>query len=157
MDYLTWKYRTVPFFLEEQDEIDRTTLPKPSIKSFQQTGLYTPDLREQLIKYINSCLPIVATSIKRYNPYLDKYSFEMGYYTDGEVIFNNFLMSYIQQEDFVLPQLWFDLIRKRDFEPVSLQLDFDLITSNSIDIYKTIRQTFAEAPEIGKAIRYRQQ
>lgn len=152
MDYLNWKYRTVPFFLEEQDETDRTGLPKPSIKSFQQIGLYSPHIRKQLTDYIESCKLIIATSIRRYNPYLDQYSFEMGYYTDGEVIFNNFLMSYIRQEDFVLPQSWFNLIRRRDFEPVSFHLDFNLITRNTVDIYKTIRQTFAEAPEIGKVI-----
>lgn len=149
MLYETWNYRCVPFFIEEEMEREMTDYSLPSIKEFQQPGIYDQSTRAQLISYVNNCLPLVATSIRRNRPYHGDFTFNFTYFTDGEIIFNNFLMDYIQQDDFAIPALWFELIRQKDFKVDTFTIDFD-----AKDIFNTYKQTFAEVPSIKKALRF---
>lgn len=149
MSYLTWNYRCVPFFIEERMENDLAQYPVPSIKEFQQENVYPPALRAQLIDYVANCYPLVATSIRRIRPYQGTFTFDFAYYTDGEIIFNNFLSDYIQQDDFAIPPLWLELIRQKDFRVEQFKIDYEVV-----DIFQTIKETFAEAPTIKKALRF---
>jgi hypothetical protein len=152
MLYQTWNLRCIPFFKEEITEEDQDTTIYPSIKEFQQADVYTPEVRALLVNYINNCKGIVATTYKRYNPYQEKFQMGLDYSTDGEIIFNDFLRDYIQYDDFAIPALWLDLIKKKDFRVESFTLDFDRITTGNIDVFKTIQETFEEIPTIKKVM-----
>jgi hypothetical protein len=153
MLYQTWNLRCIPFFKEEITEDDQDTSIYPSIKEFQQADIYTPELRTLLVNYVNNCKDIVATTLKRYNSYQQQFHMGLAYYTDGEIIFNNFLMDYIQNDDFAIPVLWMELIKKKDFKVDPFTLDFDLITSGKIDIFKTVNETFDQLPTVQKAMK----
>jgi hypothetical protein len=150
--YKFWNYRCVPFFKEEL--IDNKSGDFPSIEEFKEKDVYTREVRSFLITYLEKCVPIVATSFKRYNPYTEEYSSILSYYTDGEIIFNNFLVEYIKHEDFAIPVAWFDLIHKRNFTIPKFQINEDLIIENDIDIFLTAQETFQDFPTIQKLIIY---
>jgi len=153
MLYQTWNLRCIPFFKEEITEDDLGKTIYPSIKEFQQTDIYTPELRTLLISYVSNCKDIVATTLKRYNPYQQQFHMGLAYYTDGEIIFNNFLMDYILRNDFAIPAAWLELIKKKDFKVDPFTLDLDLITSGKIDILQTVNEIFDQLPTIQKVMK----
>lgn len=150
MNFTEWNTRTVPFFIEEMVEMQ--TVAYPSIRQFQQPGIYTPALRAQLVDYIHGCTGIVATSLDRINPYTGKRIMELAYYTDGEVIFNNLLRDYIQRNDFALPASWLALIKQKDFRTGPLAFDAKMREDSEVNIFQTVTQTFQEYPAVKKAM-----
>lgn len=149
MSYLTWNYRCVPFFIGEKMENDVAHYPLPSIKDFQQENVYPAALRAQLTDYVHQCRPFVATSIQRYRPYHGDYTYDFAYYTDGEITFNNFLLDYIQQDNFAIPPLWLELIRQKNFKVDQFELDYE-----AMFLVYTEKETFAEMPTIKKAMKF---
>ena len=152
MTFLEWNVRTVPLFAEEMPEAANADHRYPSIKSFQQPGIYSSSLRNRLAAYIHGCPGIIATSLKRFHPYLGAYRMELAYYTDGEVIFNNFLHDYIRCCDFAIPALWLKLIEAKGFTTGGLKIDADICISGEVDVFQTISQTFQEMPAVRKAV-----
>ncbi len=152
--YLTWDFRTIPFFREEFIEENSVDPNSISIKGFQQPNVYTSKLRAKLITYINACPGFVATTLKRYNCYQRQFHLGLCYYTDGEIIFNNFLSDYIQQEDFAIPQLWFEIIEKKNFKLDQFKVNSDLISSGRVEVFNTIKESFQEVPTMKKALLY---
>jgi len=130
-------------------ENDLAHYPLPSIKDFQQENVYPAALRAQLIDYVHHCHPLVVTSIRRYRPYHGSYTFDFVYYTDGEIIFNNFLLDYIQQDNFAIPPLWLELIQQKNFRVDQFKLDYE-----SVRLSETTEATFSETPAIKKAMRF---
>jgi hypothetical protein len=153
MLYQTWSLRVVPIFEEEMPAQDLQEYNYPSIEGFRQADIYTPQLRARLGTYIQNCQPFVATTLKRYNLYQQQFHMGLAYYTDGEIIFNNFLHDYITRDDFAIPVLWLELIKKKDFKVAPFTLDFDLITGGKIDIFKTVNETFDQLPTVKKAMK----
>jgi hypothetical protein len=150
MSYLTWNYRSIPFFAEEKMAHDLVDYPFPAINTFQQEQVYPAALRAQLTDYVYNCYPLVATSIRRQRPYQGDFTFEFCYYTDGEIIFNNFLRDYIKQDDFAIPVLWLELIRKKNFQVDQFTIDYQ-----APGIFDTAKETFAVTPSIRKALTFK--
>lgn len=144
--------RTVPMFKEEFTPQNPSDAHYISIREFQQENLYTAETRNKLITYVHSCPHFVATSFKRFHPYQEQFHWELSYYTDGEVIFNNFLLDYISRNDFALPRLWFELIKERQFKLNPFQIDMVLASNGEIDIFKTAKESFQEIPTVKKII-----
>lgn len=154
MSFKNWNYRFVPLFKEEFPEKDSPDCP--SIKDFQEKNIYDDGTRTMLKNYLSQAVPLIATSFRRFNPYDHSYKNSLSYFTDGEVIFNNFLLDYIGQDDFALPVIWFNLIREKKFIPDRLSFDSAAAINEKVDIFKTTEQTFSEIPDIKKVLSKRQ-
>lgn len=147
MLYQTWNFRYLPFFKEEMVE-QNSEIVYPSIEEFKQEKIYSSEIRHALKKYISQCPNIVATSSLRYNPYLEITSHELAYYTDGEIIFNNFLFDYIIHEDFAIPSKWLEIIKGKNFIMDPILIDYDKLSDPAIDIFMMTEQTFEMEPLI---------
>lgn len=145
MHYTNWNSRLLPFFREELIKKEDPSL-YPSIASFRQKDIYTPEQRRTLQQYCAQCPNIVATSYERCNAYSGTKTSELAYYTDGEVIFNNFLFDYLEQEDFALPERWLAGIKNRDYILQTTAIDIDRMLHSGIDIFQMSAQTFDDIP-----------
>lgn len=61
MNYISWNYRGISFFKEEIIHFDgKNDNEFPSIKDFQQNGIYTSEIRNKLCNYLENCPEIVS-------------------------------------------------------------------------------------------------
>lgn len=151
--YKTWNLRCVPIFREELIETDLNRADFPSITGFQQNKVYKPELRKRIADYIHACPCIVATTNKRQNPYKASFDLELAYFTDGEVIFNNFLHHYILQDNFAIPVLWLKLIAHKNYQVDPIKFDYQSLSDPNTDVFKTKTETFGQEASIKKAIK----
>ncbi|MCT2563417.1 hypothetical protein [Chryseobacterium herbae] len=153
MDYTSWNLRGISFFKEEIIDLsDEKINSYPSIKAFQQNGFYTPEIREKLCDYLENCPAIVSTSYRRLNAYTLEPTFSLTYFADGDFIFTNLLQEYIQYDNFVLPQKWYELIKTRDYLHEGFELNIEKMVSGEIDVFKNFERSFDEASMIRKVI-----
>lgn len=152
MNHSTWNLRSIPTF---DEETFGTNTPNSgiSISGFQEQSFYTDTIKQKLILYINSCAPIVSSTFERKNAYTKEFVFELTYYTDGHVIFNNLLLEYIKQNDFVIPDKWFKIISDNDFILGTISVDVEKVFDENIDIFNTAEETFEQIPTIAQVIR----
>ena len=153
MDYTSWNLRGISFFKEEIFSEDKNVdNVYPSIKDFQKNGFYTPEIRNKLCNYLEKCPAIVSTSYGRLNAYTLEPTSSLTYFTDGDFIFTNLLQEYIQYDNFVLPQRWYELIKTRDYFHKGFELDIEKIVSGEIDVFKNFERSFDEESLIRKVI-----
>ena len=146
MDYKQWNYRGISFFKEEVDDGNY-----PSIKLFQQKGLYQIDIRNKLCDYLENC-PNIATSYKRFHAYTFEEVSTLSYFTDGDFIFTNLLKEYIYYDDFVLPQRWYELIRNRNYINDIFELNHEKIFSGEVDIFDNLTRSFDQSSVVKEVI-----
>lgn len=151
INHSTWNFRNIPVFDEEIVETE-TPLTGVSISGFQEKSFYTDAVREKLVLYIHSCIPIVASTFERKNVYTKEIIYDLVLYTDGQVIFDNLLLSYIKQDDFVIPDRWYKIISDNDFILDDITIDFEKKFEENIDIFTTVEETFDQSPTIAKVI-----
>ncbi len=143
MNYMSWNYRGVSFFKEEVIHCDgKNNNEFPSIKDFQQNGIYTSEIRKKLCSYLENCPEIVSTSYRRLNAYTLEPIFSLTYFTDGDFIFNNLFQEYIYYENFVLPQKWYELIKTRNYINDDFELNYERMSSGEIDIFNNFDRSF---------------
>jgi len=147
MDYKQWNYRGISFFKEEVDDGNY-----PSIKLFQQKGLYQIDIRNKLCDYLENCPNIIATSYKRFHAYTFEEVSTLSYFTDGDFIFTNLLKEYIYYDDFVLPQRWYELIRNRNYINDIFELNHEKIFSGEVDIFDNLTRSFDQSSVVKEVI-----
>lgn len=152
MNYISWVYRGISFFKEEIiDPSDEKISRYPSIKDFQQDEVYTLEIRNKLCDYLANCPAIVSTSYNRLNAYTLKPTFSLTYFTDGDFIFTNLLQEYIYQDNFALPQKWYELIKARDYLNEDFELDYEKISSGEINVFESFEKKIDEPSIIRKA------
>lgn len=153
MDYISWNYRGISFFKEEIIHLNGEDNKEfPSIKDFQQNGVYTSEVRKKLCKYLENCPAIVSTSYRRLNAYTLEPIFSLTYFTDGEFIFTNLLQEYICYDNFVLPQKWYELIKIRNYINDCFELDYEKISSGEIDVFDNFERSFDDKSIINNVL-----
>ncbi len=149
MDYKSWKYRGINFFLEEIEENDSMKANSyPSIESFKDKELYDENIRSKVFEYLSKSAPIVSTTFKTRNAYTKEYCNELTYFTDGEFLFTNMLKEYVKFNDFVLPNSWFEIIKSCNYKLREVRLNYDLIINGTVDVFKTFEETFDIEPSL---------
>lgn len=149
---MSWNHRGISFFKEEISNKEENISDYPSIKQFQQNKFYTPEIRNKLCNYLENCPAIVSTSYERINVYTFETIFSLTYFTDGDFIFTNLLREYMYQDNFVLPQKWYKLIKTRDYLNEGFELDYEKISSGEVDVFKNFEKSFDEPSIVRKVI-----
>jgi hypothetical protein len=137
MNYKNWNIRSFGGFWEEFEATEPNTDDGHriiSINEFRNADRYSSEERRQLIDYLTKCPGLYATTGIRKNAYTQKEVASYALFTDGEVLFDNLILEYIQQPDFIIPEKWFALIQKRGFVVPKLEfkedyIDFDFFTA----------------------------
>jgi hypothetical protein len=154
MNYKNWNHRFFCGFIEEsisKEEESLEGLLTCSINDFRDANLYTDEERLKIQNYLINSKGIIATSHNRRNAYDFSIESSLSYHTDGEVIFDNLILKYMFYPDFVLPEKWYDLIKRRNF--IMPESDFEF--ESQFDFDEVGFETFDQESSLKKFMKYR--